>query len=145
MNWKVEAMEKLSRYHAMRQALQNIPEEIKRLEADIQSLPGAKTDGTPVKGGGSKREDMLMNNLICRQELENLLKQAKSWVKTTERALAILTPEEKLILHRMYILPERGCLDRLVMELGVEQSSIYRKRDKALHRFTIALYGIPET
>lgn len=145
MNWKAEAMEKLNRYDAMRQALRNIPEEIIRLETDAQSIRSAKTDGTPVKGGGNKREDMLLNNLVCRQELQYLLQQAKSWVKTTERALATLTPEEKLILHRMYILPERGCIDRLTMELGVEQSSIYRKRDKALRRFTIALYGTPET
>ena len=85
-----------------------------------------------------------MDNLVHRQELQWTLEQAKSWVRITERALRTLSPEEKLILHRMYILPERGCLDRLSMELGIEQSTIYRRRDKALHKFTMALYGIVE-
>ena len=30
---------------------------------------------------------------------------------------------------------------RLCEQLGVEQSSVYRKRDGALYRFTLALYG----
>jgi hypothetical protein len=33
-------------------------------------------------------------------------------------------------------------MDRLCQELDLEQSSIYRKRDQALRRFTTALYGI---
>ena len=51
------------------------------------------------------------------------------------------TPEEKLVLQRFYLSPERGSVERLCMELGVEQSSVYRKRDKALHKFALALYG----
>ena len=141
MNWKAEAMEKLRRYDAMRQAVLNLPEEIKRLQIAAQCLRGANTDTTPVKGGGNRREEALMNNLVHRQELQWSLEQAKSWLKMTDRALTTLTQEEKLILHRLYIYPERGALDRLCSELGVENSSIYRKRDRALQRFTIALYG----
>ena len=143
MNWKTEAIEKLNRYDAMCQAVRNLPEEIARLHTEARGIRVAQMDSPSVRNGGSKRENMLMNNLVCRQELEILLQQAKSWVKITDRALGSLTPEEKLILHRMYIFPERNCLDRLSSELGVEQSSIYRKRDKALQKFTVALYGTP--
>jgi len=145
MNWKAEAMEKLRKYDAMRQATQNIPEEITRLELAARSIRSARTDGTAVKGGGSKREEMLLNNLVHRQELEWTLEQAQCWLTTTDRALSVLSPEEKLVLQRFYIYPERGSVDRLCSELGVEQSSVYRKRDKALHRFTTALYGAVES
>ena len=145
MNWKNEAMEKLRKYDAMRQATQNIPEEISRLELAARSIRSARTDGTAVKGGGSKREEMLLNNLVHRQELEWSLDQARSWLVTADRALSVLSPEEKLVLHRFYMYPERGSVERLCGELGVEQSSIYRKRDKALHRFTTALYGTVES
>lgn len=144
MNWKAEAMEKLRRYDAMRQSVHNIPKEIERLEIAAVSLRGANTATAPVKGGGSKKEELLMNNLVHRQELEWLLGQAKCWLDTTERALSALSPEEKLILHRMYICPEKSALERLCGELNVEKSSIYRKRDKALYRFAVALYGFPE-
>ena len=36
---------------------------------------------------------------------------------------------------------ERRKLDQLRMELGVEQSTVYRRRDKALFKFTEALFG----
>ena len=145
MQWKTEAMEKLRRYGCMQQALQNIPEEISRLKDAACTLRGATTDATPVKGGGNRREEALINNLVERQELEWSLQQVKQWLAVTDRGLSALTPEERLILQRLYLFPERGALNRLCNELGVEQSSIYRRRDQALHRFTVALYGFSET
>jgi hypothetical protein len=145
MNWKTEAIEKLRRYDAMRQAAMNMPDEIARLEDEACSLRGLGTDNTPVKGGGSHREDGLLSNMVCRQELEAALRQAKAWLRITDRALAALTPEEKLVLHRFYIYPERGSVDRLCGELRLEQSSIYSKRDKALYKFTVALYGAADS
>ena len=70
MNWKTEAKEKLRRYDAMRLATINIPQELHRLEMDAQSIRSARTDATPVSGGGSKREDALLNNIIA-QTLDN--------------------------------------------------------------------------
>ena len=43
--------------------------------------------------------------------------------------------------ERFYMCPEKGSVERLCSELGLESSSVYRKRDKALRRFTVALYG----
>ena len=145
MNWKAEAMEKLRRYDAMRQAAVNLPEEISRLEIAARSLRGATTDATPVKGGGNRREEALLNNLVHRQELQWSWEQARSWLKSTEGALSTLNPEERLILHRLYICPEKRAVDRLCGELGVEQSSVYRTRDQALRKFTVALYGALES
>ena len=144
MNWKAEAKEKLKRYDAMRLATVNIPEEVERLELDMQAIRSAKTDGNVVNGGGNRREDALINNIIHRQELLWTLQQAQLWLKTTDRALSALTKEEQLILHRLYIYPELGAPERLCQELGLETSSIYRRRDKALRRFTLAYYGIEE-
>lgn len=142
MNWKEEATQKLRQYNAMKLALQNLPEELNRLEQAASSIRSARIDDTPVKGGTNRREDMLLSNMVHREELVNTLSQAKLWVSTTERALGALTPEEKLILYRMYMYPERNALDRLCQELDLEQSSIYRKRDQALNRFVTAYYGI---
>ena len=141
MNWKVEAVEKLRQYEAKKRSLPNIPEEIKRLEADMRGIRSATADGTPVSGGGSGREDMMLNNIVQREELERSLEQAEMWVELVDAGLEILTEEERLILDRFYINPARGNVDRLCGELGIEQSSVYRRRDKALHRFTLSLYG----
>ena len=144
MNWKAEAKEKLRRYDAMRLASINIPQEIERLELDAQGIRSARADATPVSGGGNRREEVMLNNLIHRQELAWSLQQALYWLKITDRALTALTNEEKLILHRLYIYPEKDGLQRLCKELGLETSSIYRRRDRALKHFTLAYYGIAE-
>ena len=144
MNWKAEAKEKLRRYDAMRLATINIPEEVQRLEVDAQAIRSANLDGAVVSGGGNRREDALLNNIIHRQELLWTLEQAQLWLKTTDRALSALSSEEKLLLHRLYIYPEMGAPERLCKALGVETSSIYRRRDKALRHFPLAYYGIDE-
>lgn len=142
MNWKAEAKEKLRKYDAMRLATINIPQEIERLEIDARSIRSSRTDATPVCGGGNRREEAMLNNIIHRQELAWTLEQAHLWLRSTDRALTALTNEEKLILHRLYIYPEKDGVERLCKELGVETSSIYRRRDKALKHFTLAYYGI---
>lgn len=144
MDWKREAMEKLKRYNAMKQSLHSIPEEITRLESEMQSIRSATSDGTPVTGGGSGREDRYLSNIVHREELSRSLEQAKVWVSLVDSALAILNSEELLILDRFYISPARGNVDRLCMELGIEKSQVYARKDSALHHFTLSLYGCTE-
>ena len=144
MNWKAEAKEKLKRYDAMRLATVNIPEELERLEIDAQAIRSAKMDAPNPGSNGNRREDAMINNIIHRQELAWTLQQAQIWLRSTDRALTALPPDEKLILHRLYIYPEQGGVERLCKELGIEVSSVYRRRDRALRHFTLAYYGIDE-
>ena len=144
MNWKAEAKEKLQRYDAMRLATINIPSELERLEIDAQSIRSAKLDAPASASGGGRREDALLNNIVHRQELLWTLQQAQIWLTSTDRALSSLPPREKLILHRLYMYPERGNIERLCKELGMEASSVYRRRDSALKHFTLAFYGVEE-
>ena len=144
MNWKEEAKEKLKKYAAMRLAIVNIPEEIKRLEIDAKSIRSAKSDATPVAGGGNRREEAMINNIVHRQELAWTLEQAHLWLRFVDRGFTALSSEEKKILHKLYIYPKKGNLEQLCKELGMEASTVYRRRDKALEHFTLALYGITE-
>lgn len=136
-------MEKLRRYDVMRRALGNIPEEIRRLKEEARAIRVSSFDHIVVRGGGC-REDALIDNLVKRQELEWTLKRVKHWLLVADRGLAALLPDEKLVLQRLYLHPEKDALQRLCDELGVEQSTVYRKRDQALQRFTTALYGFSE-
>lgn len=144
MDWKREAMEKLKRYNAMKQSLRSIPEEITRLELEMQSIRSATSDGTPVSGGGSGREDRYLSNIVHREELLRSLEQAKVWVRLVDTGLAILSQEERLVLDRFYINPAMGNVDRLCMELGIEKSQVYTRKNSALHHFTLSLYGCAE-
>ena len=144
MNWKFEAIDKLRQYEAKKQSLNSIPEEIHRLESAMRSIRSATADGTPVQGGGSGREDMMLSNIVYREELERALEQAKIWVALVDSGMDILSAEERLILDRFYVHPEKGNVDRLCGELCIEKSQVYAKKDSALRRFTICLYGCSE-
>lgn len=144
MNWKKEAADKLRNYTARQQAITNIAEELRRLESKSTSIRSASADGSPVQGGGSGREDAMLDNLCHRAELERQLEEARIWCSTVENALSVLTEQERLVLDRFYIHPAKGNVDRLCEEMGVEVAAVYRKKNVAMHRFTIALYGFDE-
>lgn len=145
MNWKREAIDKLKNYEAHREALENIPKEIKRLESAYAGIRSATTDGTPVSGGSNTREDSMLSNIVHRDELKRRLREARLWVAQVDKALAVLDDEERLVLDRFYIHRAKGNVGELCERLNVEQATVYRKRDSALRRFTIALYGVTET
>lgn len=141
MNWKAEAKDKLRKYEAMKMATINIPDELSRLESEYTAIRSARTDSNSVHGGGSAREDAIINNILERQELESALQSASAWITIVDRAMSCLRPEERLILEKLYIYPTKGSVDRLCKELSVETSSVYRRRDQAIQTFTLALFG----
>ena len=145
MNWKREAIDKLKNYEAHREALENIPKEIKRLESAYASIRSAATDGAPVSGGGDTREDSMLSNIVYRDELKRRLKEARLWVVQVDKALAVLDDEERLVLDRFYIHQVKGVIEDLCRRLNVEKATVYRRRDNALRRFTIALYGVTDS
>lgn len=146
MNWKFEAIDKLKGYMARKNAISSIPMEIARLKDDCGRIRSVTSDATSVQGGSSTREDRLLSNIALRQELELRLKDARRWVAVVDKALAVLNDEERLVLDRFYINTQRGGISRLCDELGLlDESSVYRRKAKALRNFAIALYGVTES
>ena len=67
--------------------------------------------------------ERLKNMDAVRKELEAL-----------EKALGELNPEERLVAEFLLISPQKGNAQRLCEILGVEHSSVYRKREKVLEK-----------
>ena len=139
MNWKEEAAQRLMDYKPMRTSVTSLRRELKRLEMEATAL----RSGTVQMGGrgGGSREDRQLNNLIRRQELDAALEHAVLWVKTTEYALSCLDNHEQELLDRIYIRGDWGNVTQLAQDLGMERSTVYRRRDEALRKFTVAMYG----
>ena len=145
MNWIKEAKDKLDNYAAWCSAIKRTRAEIRRLENDYVNIRSARTDGTPVQGGGNTREEAMCANIAERQELENLLNTTEGKVAAVKEALAILSPEERDILEKMVIYYRRGNVEKVCAELHMDRSTVYRKRDKAMRHFGMAFYGAIET
>lgn len=145
MNWKQEAIDKLKNYAVRRRALTTIPQQVEEVQLRRRGIRGATVDGTAVRGGGSGRENMLLDSMVYQEELERRLEMTRRWVASVEQALGALSDEERLVLDRLYIHPARGNVERLCEELNIENPpGVYKRKDRALRRFVMALYGWEE-
>lgn len=144
-DWKISAIEKLKQYEVKRQALEIIPMQIAEIESTMTSIrSGANI--APVSGGKSTgKENMLLSCIVQKEELQRNLDRVKLWIEFMEKGFNILDQDERLVLDRFFIHPAKGNIDRLCGELFIEQSQVYKRRDKALRKFTIALYGCVES
>lgn len=55
-------------------------------------------------------------------------------VGITEQALQVLTPEERMVVDRLYIHPQKRAVQELCELLELEPSSIYRRKDSAIEK-----------
>ena len=139
-DWEKHAIADLREYEAIRESLGTLPEEIKGLEEDM-GLRGTRYDSEPVKGGGGG-DERLVAYIDRKARLEKNLEIAGDKARRIERGLSVLTEQERLVLTRFFIHRERGYLDRLCGELGCEQAHVYRLKDAALRKFTLAMFGV---
>lgn len=144
MDWKAEAIEKLTGYEARRADLERIPLELERLEAAYTGIRAAKLDGMPRCGSGT-REAAILSNIAHRDELRRKMEEARLWAGFVERGLSILDDNERLVLELLFIHKAKGNIDRLCEQMCAEKSTVYRRRDEALRRFTMVLYGAVES
>lgn len=139
MNWKQQAIDRLAQYQTARCAENNLHNEVRRLRGALDS-PGVSRADKPL-GALKSREDWVLGQMVLLEETSHRLSQTRQWLQTTEDALKELTDEERLVLQRLFISPKKGGVEELCRELNAERSSVYRRRDQALRRFTLALYG----
>ena len=144
--WKYHAEGKLRAYRLQKTALVNLQEEISILESEATSIRSATADGTPVKGGGSGRESRLLSNIVKREELKRLYDRTLADVRIVDRGLQALTHDDRHVLEVMYINQAPGCVRQIMEEYSLaEETSAYKRRNKALWRFTVAVYGATES
>ena len=143
MNWKKEAANDLRTYPQRKAACENIRERIQILDEQFKSLRGVSTD-IPVKGGMSRQEEKLLDNIYEREKLEFSLKVAEALVELTEKGLEKLNETEKAVLEGFYFEKLENRVERLCERFSVEKSTLYRMKDSALEKFTRSEYGIVE-
>ena len=140
--WRMMAINDLQSLNANEEALVNIPQRIAELEAQATSIRSATADGTPAKGGGSGREEMLLNNICERDLLKATLEQTRKDVERVKRSLGVLTDTERRILQIRFIDCEPGAVSRLSCELNLDERTIRNRQSDALKKFSKAMRGI---
>ena len=139
MRWKTVAIDELRNYEAVRTSLDVLPELIERQDLAIKRI--RTSDPARAIGGGNGNNDALISAIVYRDELKIRLKEARKTVVAVERSLKSLEKDERLILDILFIHPRKNGVDQICETLCIERTAAYERRNKALERFTIALYG----
>jgi hypothetical protein len=144
LDWKKLAVDDLRNYNLLQQSMQHIPQRIAALETEAVALKSSFSDCEPVSGSKKDGQDRLLSNICQRQRLHCNLEAVRSVFDMMERAFFSLLPDEQLVLRLFFIDRQSGHMERLQQELGYENAQIYRIKDQALRKFTLAMYGVLE-
>ena len=134
MDWKICAVEDLRRYPQMKIGVLNSRDKLK----SINSV--ARSGRLSSKGG--RCDSKIVDAIVETERLKKNLKHTEELIFLIERGLDCLTDEEKLILERFYMSSTVPTITKLKEEFGYESRSVYRLRDRALMKFTLAMYGV---
>lgn len=139
--WKMKAINDLEQYKSKKQALLNIPTEIKELEAKMSSVRSPSADSISVKGGGGDCNKAYLDNICARDELQKNLEAAQRLVNKVSAALSSLSDDEREMLERRYIQRNKRAVKEISADWGVHERTVSRRMDEALFHFQTAMYG----
>ena len=141
MIWQDFAIDELKKYLSRQISMLNLEDRIKELNSQLTALTG-NSDSVARSNDHSHIEDKRLNIIVAKDELLQNYKTVKRSLERVNRGLEALDERERKVLNSFYIHRTEGYIDRLCDELYAEKSTIYRIKDQALYKFTIAMYGV---
>ena len=144
MDYRRCMIDDLKQHTQRKCALVNLKENILGIESEIKAIKGADPSKVSVQGGGNKRDDKLIAKIVERDNLKRNIKIVYEAVKRIERGLATLDPVEKQVIDLFYLNRRAGHVEAVCELCKCESAEAYRKKDEALKKLTIAVYGVVE-
>lgn len=139
MDWKMCAIEDLRRYKFIKLGIINSKERLALINTRINS------SFLVSKKRCTRKNPELMNAVVEVNKLRSNISSAQNMIKLIERALDSLTEEEREILDKSYMDGSPKSVNVVSKQLGFSSRSLYRLRDEALEKFTLAMYGVNAT
>ncbi len=135
MDWKTCAIDDLRQYNQIKIGIINSKEKLNIIKKKVRHA------NTTSAQRGKKMETNILNALVEGERLQQNIISAESLTKLVDRGLSTLDGEERRILERFYMTSAPKSGSALAAELGYEIRSLYRLRERALQKFTLAMYS----
>ena len=136
MDWRLCAEDDLRRYKQMKIGVLNSKD---RLRLVSEALTSPKVN---LGRKNRRTETEVINAIVEKERLTANINSAERLIAIIERGLESLTEEERRLLEQFYMSNSPSKMRHLSEEFGYEPRTLYRKRDRALTNFTIAMYGL---
>ncbi len=137
MDWKICAIDDLRRYKHVKVGILNSKDRLSVVNGIINDLR-KQSD----KKGRSLRDTKLLDAVMEAKLLRRNISAAESTMRIVERGLDSLSDDERALLEKFFMQSHPKSASSISKELGYSLRSLYRARDQALEKFTLAMYGV---
>lgn len=134
----------LKDYNSMQYIIDNTNKEIKEAEAELYGLKSAGFDDMPRTRNVKSNEDRVVKGIVAIDVMKERYRQALEYMNWLKPAWNELSNEEQYVLTEFYILEEEKQINavyNVCEKFGIERSSAYNKKNRALQHLALLLYG----
>lgn len=135
MDWKSCAVDDLRKYNLLKIGVLNSRDRIRAVEA------AAERGRISVQNDSMHTDSRLIDAMVESERLNMNINTAESLIKLIDRGLSALDEAEKKVLEKFYMSSSPVNIHELERYLGYQARTVYRLRDRALTKFTLAMYG----
>ncbi|MDD7465143.1 MAG: hypothetical protein PUK59_02750 [Actinomycetaceae bacterium] len=131
-------------YATMETIIDNTPDDLKAIEADLPGLSSPVMDGSRRAFNPTAAEDKILGHLERIDNRTRKYLQAKDYMAWFNPAWQALTDEERDVLEVCFLSGYESATDAICEvqdRLHVERSTAYNRRKTALDHLTSLLYG----
>lgn len=132
----------LKDYSSMQFIIENTRDEIKGIQEDMIGCGGPSLSGMPKAHNPQAGEDKIIKALDEIDVLKERYRQAIEYMEWFEPAWDSLSEEERYVLEAFYADDVcKGSVHDICSRYNIERSSAYNKKNRALDKLTLHLYG----
>lgn len=131
-------------YNSMKHIIENTDEDIAMLHDGMLTPSAPVNDGMPSVRNPQANENRIAHSIDKIDVLKERLRQALEYMEWFQPAWDELTEDEQFVLHEFYMVEEQKQIDavyNICEYFKIERSSAYNKKNRALDRLTLLLYG----
>lgn len=138
------AADALRDYNSMKFIISHTDDEIKAAYEKMSGVRSPQFDGMPHSHNPHAAEERIMKGIEKIDVLKERYRQASEYMAWFLPAWEELSEDERYVLEEFYIAEEEHQYDaiyRICEHFGIERSSAYNKKNRALQHLTVLLYG----
>lgn len=135
------SIDALKDYSSMEFIIQNQPEELAEVEESLYSVRSSAPTGMPRAHNPHAGESRLAATLDEIDVLKERYRRALEYMEWFQPAWDSLSDDERLVLTEFYINQHEDAVAVICAHYAIERSSAYNKKNRALNRLALLLYG----
>lgn len=141
---RTAAIDALKDYSSMEFIIQNHREDVEEIRERMMSLPSSMPTGLPRNKNPHAGEVRLAASLDEIDVLKERYRRALEYMEWFQPAWDTLSEDERFVLSEFYVNDDGKQIDavgNICDRFHIERSSAYNKKNRALARLALLLYG----